>query len=154
LKLIALTQEKSAIVDDEDYDFLNQWKWYAHFETWAWYATRVYKKKRIYMHRVIMKATSKQYCDHVNGNGLDNRRINLRLCTSSQNAANSKKSRNTTSQYKGVCWHKQIKRWVAYIQEDFLGSFKDEVEAAKEYDRVARQRFGEFAKTNFPLEVS
>ena len=94
--------------------------------------------------------------DHINGDGLDNRKQNLRICTHAENLRNRRLGKNNTSGYKGVSWHKLHKLWYAHISHNkklmSLGYFKDKEEAAKAYDRKAIELFGEFAKLNFPIE--
>lgn len=152
-KLIHLTQNRMAIVDDEDYDWLMQWKWYFH----KGYAQRSIVRRKAHMHRIILNAPQGMEVDHINGNGLDNRRANLRLATRQQNGQNQRKAHNKTSRFKGVTWNKRNNKWQCafwmpkpvnkYI---YLGLFSDEIEAAKLYDRYAREHFGEFARLNFP----
>lgn len=140
-KRILLTQGKYTIVDDDKFEWLNQWKWCAIKGVSTWYVARVENQKTIIMHRVILgleNGDGKQ-TDHRNHNGLDNRCCNLRICTCSQNQRNKKKWRpKTTSRYKGVCWYGAENRWQAYIKTDEkqigLGHFDTEIEAAKVYD--------------------
>jgi len=91
--------------------------------------------------------------DHANGNGLDNRRSNLRLCTTSENIQNQRPRKSGTSKYKGVGWFVRDSNWRVRIKvgdkQIHIGYFADEVEAAKAYDKMARQHFGAFARTNF-----
>ncbi len=93
-------------------------------------------------------------CDHINHDGLDNRKTNLRNCTLKQNNANTRPTKGASSKYKGVTFAKREKKWVVYIKKDgrqtFLGCFDDEVEAAKAYDAAAAKLYGEFAYLNFP----
>lgn len=146
-----------ALVDDEDFEALNRFKWCAKSSgAGLFYAYRATGKRsdgsRVYqfMHRLLVQGDG--FVDHINGNGLDNRRDNLRLATSSQNGINRRKALGTTSRYKGVTWSKKDQRWCAQIKRNgknrFLGSFRSEEEAAKAYDAAARELFGEFAKLN------
>jgi len=106
------------------------------------------------MHRQILKIKDKLFVDHINGDGLDNRKSNLRAATALENSWNMKKVRiKTSSRYKGVIWNKQVKKWSVqmnvYRKSMFLGYFDNEVEAAKTYDEAAKKYFGEFAMLNF-----
>ena len=157
-KLIPLTQDKFAIVDAEDYEWLNQYKWYAsRNENGDYYAKRMERgtRRQIIMHRVITEAPPGLLVDHRNHNGLDNRRSNLRICTKAENVRNQL-PRGGTSRYKGVSWSKSNKKYAATIrcnkQRFHLGWFDDEIAAAKAYDEKARELFGEFAYLNFPAE--
>ena len=117
------------------------------------YVYRVTGGKYIFMHRLIMNAPPGKVVDHFNANRQDNRRANLRLCSQAQNIRGRRKFRGT-SQFKGVSWNKRIRKWVASIFCDgkyiWLGHFGDEVEAARAYDKAARELFGEYARLNFP----
>ncbi|MBA7691068.1 hypothetical protein ES703_99606 [subsurface metagenome] len=152
--LIPLTQGKFAIVDAEDYDRLNQYKWYASKCKNTFYACRVEGGTTIRMHREIMRAPKGLICDHIDHNGLHNRKGNLRLCTNAQNSYNQQACATGTSKYKGVCWHKCRSKWSARIRCDGkfynLGDFDNEMEAAMAYDNKAAELFGEFAWLNFP----
>lgn len=155
MKKIKLTQGKYALVDDEDFEYLSQWKWCAVKHRNNYYAKRNSGKtnKNIYMHRVIMKANNKELVDHKNHNTLDNQKYNLRICNNAQNIYNQLKQKNTSSKYKGVSWDKINKKWAVVItpsgRQFHLGRFKDEVIAAKIYDYRAKEVFGKFAKLNF-----
>ena len=159
MKKIELTQNQYALVDDEDYNRLNRWKWYARYTpgTKSYYAQRYTpmkngKRKIIYMHRIIMDTPSNMQTDHVNHDTLDNKKENLRICTSSQNGMNRTQHKKTSSKYKGVCWHKRDKKWYAHIRINdkltYLGAFKSEIQAAKAYNKKAKELFGEFALSN------
>jgi len=157
MKKIPLTQGKFALVDDEDYDYLMQWKWHAIRAKATFYAVRsVYikgKRCRIRMHRVILKTPVGLLTDHRDHNGLNNTRGNLRVATKSQNAMNSVCRSNSISGYKGVVWRKDRAKWTAQIFMNRkglrLGAFTCPMQAAKAYDKKARELFGEYARTNF-----
>ena len=151
---IRLTQGKFAIVDCEDYDLLSRYKWCAAKDSSTYYAVRSRRGKQVRMHREIMKVPKHLVCDHINHNGLDNRRNNLRICTRQQNTYNQKPMKTGTSKYKGVDWNKRQKKWRARIYYKsrchYLGYFNNEIDAALSYDAKARQLFKEFACLNFP----
>lgn len=147
MKVIPLTQGKSAIVDDEDYELVSRYKWYANKSGNVWYARTMDGGKTILMHWLIMGG---KHIDHINGNGLDNRRENLRFATSSQQAMNRPSHRGSTSRYKGVSWDSARGKWLATIGKPsvHLGYFKNEQDAARAYNEDAVKRFGEFARLN------
>jgi hypothetical protein len=142
-----------AIVDDADFDWLRQWEWSKHASGYAW---RGYKgdsgMKFEYMHRAILGAVSGVSIDHKNGNKLDNRRVNLRVATTSQNCQNRPKPKHNTSGFKGVSWNNMAKKWVSAITRsgdvNYLGSFSCPIEAALAYNRAAIRLYGEFARLN------
>jgi len=113
-------------------------------------------RKSLYLHREILGVTEPRVkVDHLNGDGLDNQRENLRACSTAQNNMNrAKRRRRSSSTYKGVCWHTRYGRFQAEIKlngkSKFLGMFETEVDAALAYDAAAREHFGQFACTNFP----
>ena len=155
---IGLSQEKVALVDDDMWDWLNQWKWCANKHKQTFYAQRnEYSKGKcriIYMHREILNVKKGDLTDHINRNGLDNRKCNLRLCTNSQNSQNRRPYKGKSSIYKGVYYDKQKQKWAAQICRKrigclYLGAYFIEIEAAKAYDAKALELFGEFAYTNF-----
>lgn len=156
---IPLTRNQVAIVDDEDYDWLSQWKWTFTQKSarYTGYAYRhVYKSgggvSKIFLHRLILDAPPGVGVDHINGNGLDNQRSNLRLATHQQNMRNRRSQDGGTSIYKGVRQQK-CEQWQASLHVDgtyrAIGVFNSEIEAAKAYDAAAVYHYGEFARTNF-----
>ncbi len=157
-KTIELTQGQFAIVDDEDYKGLNKYKWRAQYikSTGSFYAVRTdcseKKQEKIYMHRQIMNTPKGMHTDHKSHNTLNNRKHNLRVCTSSQNFMNSKTYFNNHSGITGVSWHKRDKRWQAMItinkKQIHLGYFKNKQEAIKVRKKAETKYFGEFASNN------
>jgi hypothetical protein len=161
-KHINLTKGFSALVDDEDYEWLSRYNWFAVSLTKRVYAARARTddEKRmgapqlIFMHREIHPVPTGYETDHKNNDSLDNRRENLRTATIAQNRQNSKKRSDNTSGYKGVIWSVQAKKWLARISADnkrkYIGIYSSPDEAARAYDAKARELHGEFARTNFP----
>lgn len=156
---IKLTKGKFAIVDSVDFEYLNQYRWHAKMGGHTFYAARkaiiAGRERTVNMHRLIMNAPRGIFIDHINHNGLDNRRQNLRFATAQQNSWNNSVRRpRGSSRYKGVSWNRNKRRWYATICVDgrnkFLGSFKDETEAARIYDEAAKKFRGDFAYLNFP----
>src|SRR3990167_296143 len=161
MKEIPLTNGPIAIVDDEDFEFLNQWqghsvRGYAPRREYFTEKKYHYKSRSFRMHRIILNAPDGYEVDHINGNPLDNRKSNIRICTRQQNMRNVKLSTKNTSGYKGVSWSAIGKKWMAYIsygnkKTKYLGYYTDKKDAAYAYDSAAKVMFGEFAKLNFPM---
>lgn len=157
MKTIELTRGQCTAVDDDDYEWVSKVKWYARKNGSTYYACRNKMtdvgQRVFFLHNYIVSHAKGLYVDHINGDGLDNRKSNLRICTFSQNLCNKARYKNNTSGYKGVSWNNHAKRWECQIRhggvKDFLGYFDDPVEAAQTYDAAAIAFFGEFAKTNF-----
>jgi hypothetical protein len=158
MKEIILTQGKVAIVDDDDYEYLNQWKWCVRINKKdVYYATRSDysikgKTSCISMHRQIMNATKGYVVDHINQCTLDNRKVNLRICTHTQNLHNRPKNINNTSGYKGVGWCNKYEKWRAKIWLNskcyHVGYYIDVIDAARAYNAAALKYHGEFAHLN------
>lgn len=151
-KKILLTQGKAALVDDKDYEVLSRYNWHYVSQGYAARKEKIKgKRKVVLMHRQILRATDK-WVDHINGDGLDNRRENIRLVTPSQNRMNSKPLRTLGSKFKGVYRHTKTKKWCADIRfngkTNYLGSFDLERDAAAAYNLAAKQKFGAYAKLN------
>jgi hypothetical protein len=95
--------------------------------------------------------------DHINGNGIDNRLINLRIGTHQQNTFNTRITKSHSSKHRGVSWRKEKRKWEAYIEinqvKNHIAFFNSEEGAARAYDAKAREYFGEFAVLNFPMEA-
>lgn len=153
MKEIQLTKGKIAIVDDEDYEWLNEWKWF--YDSYGYARRGQYNKKTkniksIRMHRTIIDAKDGELVDHINRDRLDNRKSNLRICDWSLNSRNRKISKNNTSGYRGVYFDdssRVIKKWKVIIRLNnkriYIGRFKTKTEAAKAYNDAAVKYFGE-----------
>ena len=142
-----------ALVDDEDREWLSQYKWHTCVAgADCWRAQTKRGEKAIYMHRLILDAPGDMEVDHINHNPLDNRRSNIRLCTRSQQNQNRRKVASVSSRYAGVHWDKDNARWRAQIQVrrkiKCLGRFIDEEDAADAYNKAAEKYYGEFAQLN------
>jgi hypothetical protein len=151
-RYIPLTQNLFALVDAEDYEWLKDYKWHVtrRGACGTAYAGRRERGRLVLMHRQIMNPPKGMVVDHINGNGLDNRRCNLRICTQKQNVHNSRGRAGKKSRFLGVS--PAGDKWVAKVGGQYLGVFDDEVEAAKARDRRAREIYGEHAWLNFPPE--
>jgi hypothetical protein len=154
MKEIKLTQGKVTMVDDEDYEFLNKWKW--HYNNgYAAKAARTSdgKRKSLRMHRLILLPHYGEMTDHINRDRLDNRRKNLRICTLRTNSYNRGKPKNNKSGYKGVYERSgRLKKWEARIQVNdtpvHIGNFYTAAEAARAYNEKALELHGDFACIN------
>ncbi len=159
MKEIKLTHGYVAIVDDEDYEKLNKHKWHVNKYGDKYYASRtervgLNKRKHIKMHRQILGISdSKMFCDHRNGNGLDNRRENLRQCTQAENTMNKRIAKNNTTGFKGVGLNKKTGKFKASIRLKrklyHIGTYDTAIDAAMAYDNLAIKMYGEFACLNF-----
>lgn len=162
MQYLPLTQDKFAIVDDEDFELVNQWKWQVSWSGGQFYAVRtIAYENRVrtrYLHHEVLglpPANNRKWVvDHINRNALDCRKENLRVCTQYQNRANVAPllRKNKHSSYKGVTFDRKIKRWVTNIQHarkhQFLGCFKTEYEAVVAYNRAAVKTAGSYAYVN------
>ena len=161
MKEIVLTQGKTAIVDDGDFEWLSQWKWYAYYNKFRdrWEPRRNYGRRpnrtTIRMYRAIMDCVSGdgKIVDHINHNALDNRRSNLRIATHSQNIAHQKGAqKGNACGLLGINWREKSQRFVARIQKDkkifYLGSFPTAEEAVIARDMAAKMHHKEFATLN------
>lgn len=154
---ILLFNGEIALVDDQDMDDVSRFKWRACPKGTNVYARSYCRrpdghKTTQSMHKLI---TGWTFVDHINGNGLDNRRANLRQANSHSNGGNRRKVCDSSSIYKGVTWHANANRWQTVIgvkgRKKYLGLFTNEIDAAIAYDTAAREVFGEYAALNFPL---
>lgn len=158
MREIPLTMGLVAIVDDEDFERMSCWKWHAFKSSSGHvYAARNssgaggVKRRHIFMHRVIARTPDELDTDHINGNGLDNRRANLRPVDRTRNMWNRAPNRRGSSRHKGVYFHKQHGKWCAAIQvakrRIHIGLFHSESAAAVAYALRAEAEFGEFNRS-------
>lgn len=158
VRKLILTKGKTAIIDAEDFNRLDKWKWSYKNNGYAVRRQHLGMKegkqiaKMVMLHREIINVPNGMVIDHINGNGLDNRKVNLRICTHQQNAQNSKKRKGKRSKYKGVSWFGRKGKWFSRIKVNgkqvCLGYYYDEMGAGCAYDAAAKKYFGQFAKLN------
>jgi hypothetical protein len=152
MKILTLKSGDNVLLDDYDFLVVSQYKWHLHSRQGLKYAiTRPYvngKKTMVKMHRFILNVPNSLEVDHINGNGLDNRKENLRFARRFENGRNINVVRSKSG-YKGVRWESGA--WRADIHGKYLGRFKTPIEAAVAYDNFAIKNYGEFAKTNSQL---
>ncbi len=163
-KSISLTQGKNAVVDDKDFEWLNSRKW--HFDNTGYASTTLHlgrvngKKKiqKVLMHRVIAQTPSGLVTDHINGDRLDNRSVNLRICTQGENTRNRRLRKGNDTGYHGVSWWKRDANWSSQItinrRNIRIGYFETKEQAALAYNHFASVYHGEFATLNvIPTDV-
>ena len=154
---IPLTQGQVALIDDEDFELVSQYKWYAHWDphTKSFYARTNIRKSdgtrtMLRMHRLITDAKKGEEVDHINHDTIDNQKENLRICTRSENGCNRGAQENNTSGYKGVSLDKSSGKWRAAIKLNgkriYLGYFATKEEAYEAYCNAALELHGEFLK--------
>jgi hypothetical protein len=156
MRQLILNSGLIAQVDDEDFEKVNKFNWSARKDGNTFYATSGGNYKgvntRKTLHRFILNPSSEQFIDHKDGDGLNCQKSNLRICTNQQNQFNQKKRKGTSSIYKGVRARKNCKTYEVTIRENkekkYIGSFKNEKEAALAYNKKALELFGEFARIN------
>lgn len=147
------------LYDEQDAHKVEPWSWSLFKGHNTYYAARRTprpNRKTILMHREVTDCPKGMMVDHINRNGLDNRRANLRVCTMSENMMNRTKTKQNSTGYKGV-YHtddSKVNPYKAKIQKDkkvyCIGRYSTAKEAARAYDAKAKELFGEFAKLNFP----
>jgi hypothetical protein len=157
-RTIPLTQGMSAIVSEVDFERLSIFRWSLKDARKPYVIRRGVDGQYVYLHNEVLQVPSTTLIDHRNSNGLDNRQSNLRIASRMQNGWNRKRQRNNVSGYIGVCWRSSRNCWIAQIDANYrrirVGSFKNAKEAASAYDRAAILYHGEFARLNFPIEVT
>jgi AP2 domain/HNH endonuclease len=163
---IPLNHRKHALIDAEDAPLITPYRWYASYDGERWIAARGERLghgvgapvRTIYLHRVLIDAPPEMGVTHLNGDTLDNRNANLRLCTRSERGAKRRRNLNNTSGYRGVSYDAHSGLWRAVVRSHGLyvsaGYFKTPEEAARAYDTTASELFGEFAYRNLPLDTS
>lgn len=157
LKITLTHGEKFTIVDAADYNLIKGFRWAYHPRGYAVTGQQKlasWHKKHVFLHDYLMRPPRDFCVDHIDGNGLNNTRANLRVCTHSENHGNKRKLKGASSKYKGVSWCNTYNKWVALVcckgKQYHCGRFSSEIKAALAYDTRAKELFGEFALTNFP----
>lgn len=163
-----LVEEHEIVIDDDDFTKLHRvrfssgiyWEgtiadvsWRVKHRSHTKYAVSTLGAKlELRLHRVVVDATEDVIVDHIDGNGLNCSRSNLRIATAAENARNRRKIHVASSRFKGVCWHSQARKWAAHIRHNgykvYLGVFDTEVEAAKAYNAAAVRLHADFASLN------
>ncbi|HEY1646286.1 MAG TPA: HNH endonuclease [Candidatus Saccharimonadales bacterium] len=149
---LVATDGTKCLVDEEDYIKYSQYTWSARHTNSNIYFFCTINGKFHYLHRLITNAPSQKQVDHIDRNGLDCRKTNLRICSSSQNKINQPKRKDSKFKYKGIGMLSG--RYSAIINKQYLGLFNTQEEAAKAYDKAAFASYGEFAYLNFPEEFA
>lgn len=154
LKEISLTQGKIALVDDVDFDCVNKHRWAARKSRHLYYAQSKIDGKNVSLHAFLLNPPSNVDIDHIDGNGLNNQRSNLRICSHMENMANQKRHSDSKSPFKGIWRAAHCDRWAAQLvfngKKVYLGVYKNPADAALAYDKKAKELFGPFARLNFP----
>lgn len=148
MKKIKLTQNQYALVDNEDFERLDKFKWHIKKQSNSSYAARTKNNKTLRMHRIITDCPKDMVVDHINGDGLDNRKENLRVCTRKENSMNRKLNKNNSLNYKGVRLHTPSSKYQVRLRQKHIGLFDCIHKAAKAYNKAALEMFKEFAKLN------
>lgn len=161
MKKIELTRGYYVIVDDEDFEWLNQWKWTACVKKWGIIGFRHFrengKQHTVQMHREILKHhgfnIEDLQIDHINHNTLDNRKEQLRIATPQENSRNTRIHKNNKSGFKGVSWSKSNKKWVTFLRVNkkskYIGQFDNKIQAAIAYNKACKKIYGEFSHLNY-----
>jgi hypothetical protein len=156
-RILLINSDKEVFVDDEDFEGVSEYQWRLRSDGYIQGSSSI-NRKNIMLHRLILRTPVGFDTDHINHNLRDNRRENLRIATHSQNLANGLKRRDGSSQFKGVRWHKERRKWqarIGYKGKNFhLGLFKSEKEAAIAYDLAALKYFKKFSYLNFPERIT
>lgn len=153
MKLLPLNGGKVSLVDDKDFNLLRNLKWSTRTHGYAGRVDLINGKQHtVYVHRIVMNAPFGVDVDHINGNPLDNRKRNLRLCSRQQNSWNYAKKKVAASGYIGVSWNERDHKWYARIRHagrsKHLGAFAAAIDAAKAYNDAATSYRGNFARLN------
>jgi len=162
MKILKLNQGKEVLIDDEDFDRVNLYRWSVQKRKNGFRAMRKPKPgedQNIYLHRYILNVPRGLEIDHINHNQLDNRRSNLRIVSHRQNLQSRRGNLKKSIKFKGVSFNRRYLRpFISQITFEnrnvYLGCYQNAIEAAKAYDSKAREFFGEFAYLNFPSEVN
>lgn len=145
--------EQMFFIDGEDFNKIKNFKWHLNKRKYVLTSTYINRNRScLFLHRLLTDCPAGMFVDHIDGNPLNNCKSNLRLCTHAENLRNQKNKDNFTSKYKGVCFSKRDKKWRASIMINYkhihLGFHKNEIDAAKAYNKAALENFGKYARLN------
>lgn len=143
------------VIDEADLSIVSSYRWVSGRKPGTSYALARVAGRRVFLHHLLMGRPLRGFeTDHIDGNGLNNRRANLRTVTISQNRMNSRKHSGCRSKFKGVIWEERLHKWTVRLRSKRYGAFASELEAAIKYDEVAVLVNREFARLNFPDSIT
>lgn len=152
VQLYGVYSQHYCVVDATDIPIIKEFRWYGMKRGEVFYAYSKISSHKILMHRLVIHANNNQIVDHIDHNGLNNRRTNLRICSQQENTFNSRSSKNSSSRFVGVSYIKQDKKWISYLKKDgkivHRQRHATELEAAQARDEAAKIFFGKFAHLN------
>lgn len=154
--------DKIIYIDESDVKKVSKYNWWINKNGYVYSRERdkiLQKDRWFYLHRYLLDVKDKKnHVDHIDDNKLNNCRSNLRICSNKQNVSRKIVTEGNTSNFKGVSWEKRIKKWRVTLTHNYkqvyVGTFRDEIEAARSYDKKAKELFGDFCRLNFEENIT